>query len=376
MPFKAYLENEIKISSFISKEEWDEIKKHKPSIKMCCCDNPGYMKRNKYGTQYFVHKKRGDCNSQPESKEHILLKDKIAKFCKKSNCDLVDVERVGPDWKADVYVENQQRKYAFEVQLSNISIDTLKERSKKYVRDGIQPVWIIKKFKYFEENHKRKSLFLDSISHYLVLDDYLFHLKNDGIVINTLNNYDSMLDNDIFIDTINENVVSISVFLDRIIFGTYVPDCFSQIAQVCNEYDLLKEESLKRKLEDEINLQKPDIYSYGEGKFSICPNCSGKLKRECINYNDHYYQVGIRCIECHHFEGIEDNFDFEDTCQDCGSELLVGDAKKDSANNMYEIGTLCLNCKSFNLLHKGNFAPLVEEYVRKGIEFRKRLRRS
>lgn len=229
MPFKAYVNEKTIVSSFIPKDKWDEIKKTKPSIKMGCCGNTGYMKRNNYGTQFFVHKRIGNCNYQPESIEHLFLKDKIAKICKESGYDTVDVERVGTDWKADVYVEQQDKKYAFEIQLSKISLDILKERSEKYIRDGIQPIWIIKKNENFERDYETKYIIrkLD-----LKLDGNFFYFKKYGILINSLTDFDGILQNKIEVVTFDQEFVDLTIFINEIVSGIYIQKCINILKQI------------------------------------------------------------------------------------------------------------------------------------------------
>lgn len=268
LPFKAYVNDKPIVSSFISKDEWDEIKKTKPSIKMCCCGNTGYMKRNNYGTQFFVHKRIGNCNYQPESKEHLFLKDKIAKICKESGCEIVDVERVGTDWKADVYVEQQDKKYAFEVQLSKTTFDILKERSEKYIRDGIQPVWIIKKNENFEQDYKTRYI-LRHLEPDLKLDDYLFYFKNYGILINSITDFDGILQNKIEVDTFDQEFVDLAVFINEIVSGIYIQKCDSKINEIWELYELI-DNAILEKIETVHSAKNRKTLSELYKSFKIC----------------------------------------------------------------------------------------------------------
>ena len=51
----------------------------------------------------------------------------------------------GKDWRADVFVPIDERKYAFEIQLSPQSLRKTQERQAKYIRDGIVGCWLFEK---------------------------------------------------------------------------------------------------------------------------------------------------------------------------------------------------------------------------------------
>lgn len=226
MPFKAEVNEEFIISSFLSENEWKELKKAKPSIRMTCCNAPGHMKRNKYGTQFFAHNSIGNCNYQPESTEHIFLKDKIARICKENGYDVVDVERRGADWIADVYVEHKRKKYVFEVQLSKITFDILKGRNEKYIRDGIQPVWILKENDI--EEYCRTNRFGYNYLHFTESNIHTTCFKDHGILISSMNNFSTILQDKIKIDIFNENSITLDKFISGIVSGEYIRNYFSK----------------------------------------------------------------------------------------------------------------------------------------------------
>lgn len=382
MPFKAYVDGKVVISSFISKDEWDEIKKMKLPIKMHCCENDGYMKRNKYGTQFFVHNNKKNCNYKPESAEHLALKDEIAKCLHKNGCDFIDVERKGPDWIADIYAEHRGKKYAFEIQISKIDRETIIERSKKYVNSGIHPVWILKKNKNFNFDHKNKWFSFNCINQTIELSDYLEYFRKDGIIVTTVNNFDEVLIGNTKIDALNDKTIELDCFLNEIISGEYALKCSTEIDNICRKYALIKSHDQKLKQASEID----DLYILDNGTIPTCPNCGGKLKKECVIHRSHYFQGGIRCTSCFHFEGIEDHIDYyfwdyeseaSPKCPKCGQTgLIVPECRKDNANNTFQIGALCLNCNYYRIECEGSFEDELTKYILKGQEFSKKIRRK
>ena len=75
---------------------------------------------------------------------HDALKDAIIKVCKELGHDAFEEYR-GKGWRADVYVEANGQKYAFEVQVTPQSLRKTYERQAKYIRDGITCCWLFER---------------------------------------------------------------------------------------------------------------------------------------------------------------------------------------------------------------------------------------
>lgn len=75
---------------------------------------------------------------------HDALKYAILKECRALGYDAFEEYR-GKDWRADVYVEANDRKYAFEVQVTPQSLRKTYERQAKYIRDGITCCWLFER---------------------------------------------------------------------------------------------------------------------------------------------------------------------------------------------------------------------------------------
>ena len=99
-------------------------------------DNAGYR------TQFFRHDADTACirHTKPESIEHIRLKKAVFDICVGLGWK-ADVEVTGPGWKADVLAWNGNRRYAFEVQVSDQAGERVADRSAKYRASGVTPVW-------------------------------------------------------------------------------------------------------------------------------------------------------------------------------------------------------------------------------------------
>lgn len=85
----------------------------------------------------------------------------------------------GDDWRADVFVECNGQKYAFEVQTSQQSFNRTKERQAKFLRDGIIGCWL------FEKEKKRPDKELENLPLFHVTEDngqYLVSLKGRKIL--------------------------------------------------------------------------------------------------------------------------------------------------------------------------------------------------
>jgi len=157
MPLRCKM-NEIEINSFnISKEEWIALKKNSKNVKFTtvCCNQKCIPKTSKLGTQFFAHKSHSECTSAPETKEHLLAKEIIAKVAQKNGwgvkTEFEGQSQLGDKWIADVYCEKDNKKIVFEVQWSAQTAVETKRRQNIYKQSGIRTCWFMKtsKKKYY-----------------------------------------------------------------------------------------------------------------------------------------------------------------------------------------------------------------------------------
>lgn len=148
MPLTAIIRGQRITGPDLSSEEWKELKKeHKKGLPiiMSCCGSSGHLRTSRRGLQHFYHAPGyGPCNWERESLAHLEIKYEIYKICKNAGWEsYVEYSSIHGDWKADVYTKKDDKEIVFEVQLSKISNDILKERDKKYKENGIEAYWLL-----------------------------------------------------------------------------------------------------------------------------------------------------------------------------------------------------------------------------------------
>lgn len=142
------LNGEEHFSWMYNDEDWNNLmvehKLKRLSIKMCCCESDGHMRRSSLGTKHFFHASgySKNCKYTEESKDHLLIKSTIAEIALRYTPN-VDTEHKGPNWKADVFCQHGLVPIVFEVQLSRISISDLLIRDKKYTDLGFESYWLV-----------------------------------------------------------------------------------------------------------------------------------------------------------------------------------------------------------------------------------------
>ncbi|MEO0378560.1 MAG: competence protein CoiA family protein [Cyanobacteria bacterium P01_A01_bin.17] len=161
MPLKARLNGKEIAAYSYDDQAWKRLKAaySKNRLQMACCDRDAVPKTSKLGTQYFAHKKKGDCATAPETKEHLFLKDLVARTATKYGWQ-VETESAGqtPDgeeWVADVLCSKRQR-MAIEIQWSRQSKEEYEHRQQKYKSSDITCVWLYRLQGSEERGYKEK----------------------------------------------------------------------------------------------------------------------------------------------------------------------------------------------------------------------------
>ncbi len=167
MPLRAIIDNKEVISSFLTEEEWEElknrIKKNSLDVIIYQTKKKGYLRKSKKGVKHFVHKKGELPESwEPESAQHLFVKNEVLLGCKDAGWQGIPEYR-GKDWVADVLAVKGKYKVAFEVQWSYQTYDKTIERQNKYQRDKIRGCWLFKeapkKYGVVESDLKELPLF-------------------------------------------------------------------------------------------------------------------------------------------------------------------------------------------------------------------------
>ena len=101
---------------------------------------------SKLGTQFFAHKRRGECTSAAETAEHLFVKACIAKAIKGTEWEVSTEQRgQAPDgsvWVADVMASRAAHRIAFEMQWSAQSQDETARRQEQYRSSGVRGLWL------------------------------------------------------------------------------------------------------------------------------------------------------------------------------------------------------------------------------------------
>lgn len=166
--------NGQEVESFTaSAEEWWQMQLEPPGTYLMPGSRwPAVLKRSIRGLQFFAHSPGfPGAKSQPESEEHRAAKLAVVKALRSAGYS-AKVEQTGqsPDgkeWQADVLCTTAGKTFAFEVQLSQQTLQEYRHRTRRYADAGIAAIWLVK-----------------TPSHFAALSKALFyeaHQSNQGI---------------------------------------------------------------------------------------------------------------------------------------------------------------------------------------------------
>jgi hypothetical protein len=115
-------------------------------LSMRCCTSAAVPKVSSLGTRFFAHKSRTDCQTAPESPEHLKAKFTIAESARamgwEAFAEAPGTDPAGDSWIADVLCTRGKIKIAFEVQLATQSIEEYQTRQARYQRSGVRCLWL------------------------------------------------------------------------------------------------------------------------------------------------------------------------------------------------------------------------------------------
>jgi hypothetical protein len=153
MPLKCLSPNGQEYAFRHSGESWAELKAAnavKKHLRMSCCAAQVVLKRSNRGTQFFAHARRGPCTTAPESAEHLLAKDIIARAAEASGWTATTEESgtspSGKVWIADVLCRKAGLKVsiAIEVQWSSQNAEETEARQEIYKECGVRGIWLMR----------------------------------------------------------------------------------------------------------------------------------------------------------------------------------------------------------------------------------------
>jgi hypothetical protein len=174
MPFCAIVDGKEVISIDVPENEWKVLKKRRNkgelSVTIVGCEHHGHLV-TKGEMQFFRHDPNTlTKNCEHESIEHLRLKFNIIKYCRSLGWDAKpEANEFGRLWRPDVLAWNDEKKIVFEIQLSPISLEILKDRDKIRKESHVDTYWLLSKFPY-EKNRYAEDL--SSIRDFLELNQY------------------------------------------------------------------------------------------------------------------------------------------------------------------------------------------------------------
>ncbi|MFB7356098.1 competence protein CoiA family protein [Streptomyces gardneri] len=123
---------------------WEAIHRARAPLSCAACEGQMVARKSVLGLRHFAHRRRTpDCPMAGESVGHLLLKADLAAAGRAVGWDVL-LEAAAPHgaWRADVLaVCPDGRRYALEAQLSPITEDSVRERTDRYVTDGVEVCW-------------------------------------------------------------------------------------------------------------------------------------------------------------------------------------------------------------------------------------------
>lgn len=124
----AFLGDESLLASILSSGNWLDLKECRPRPVLSCGET-AVVKTSPLGTQFVAHKGTAHLGHKGETQEHLRVKAAVVEVAAALGWT-VRAEVRAPDgsWIADVLVEKNSRKIAFEVQISPQDAERYLER--------------------------------------------------------------------------------------------------------------------------------------------------------------------------------------------------------------------------------------------------------
>ena len=157
MPPSALVDGKSVEASQLTAEEQNALigRKRTATITMKCSKAcPGKLVRtSSHRIAHFAHKVEGECNWQPESPEHELIKRLVVDsahrqgWASESDAEVTSSRWEGADpeskWRADALLQRDGIGVVVEVQLSSQPASEFERRTQRYLDAGLEVVWLI-----------------------------------------------------------------------------------------------------------------------------------------------------------------------------------------------------------------------------------------
>lgn len=134
---------ELVHASGYTREDWEALKAaHKVgAFKMECCSAVAIPKTSSNFLQFFAHIS-SECGTSPESLWHRQAKRLVVDALAQIGLTCRE-EELGPEWRADTFLEIGQRSIAIEIQHSYQHLRDYQARQKRYLDAGIESYWLV-----------------------------------------------------------------------------------------------------------------------------------------------------------------------------------------------------------------------------------------
>lgn len=156
MPLKCFCSGrELFAFDISTDQDWDALRasnRKEHPLTMPCCGADVVLRTSKLGTRHFAHARRGNCDTAPESAEHLLAKAMIVEAVRQTQwlpCPEQSGKTPGGnEWRADVLATKGEAKVAFEVQWSRQTSMETKQRQSLYAEAGVRGLWLFRQLDF------------------------------------------------------------------------------------------------------------------------------------------------------------------------------------------------------------------------------------
>ena len=135
----------------LTEDEWNDLNREPTFdriLTLPCCAAEAVFRTSRQGTRYFAHHRRDICSWKQETEAHRLLKATALKAARNAGWTAqTEVTGIFPDgatWFADVLAENDNRKFAIEIEWPRQDNEQLWGRHRQYEKSGISAVWLLR----------------------------------------------------------------------------------------------------------------------------------------------------------------------------------------------------------------------------------------
>lgn len=300
MPLRAKMNGSDVFAFDYSKESWEELKnaQKRTQLTMPCCGQRAIPKSSSLGSFFFAHyRKPENCDSQPESKEHIFLKGLIAKAAKSTGWDVVteysDYSPRGEKWIADVFCKRNKALIAFEVQLSKQSLNEFFRRQNRYKESSVRTAWFV--------SEKVERAIIKNFNYLFSRDLPVFVVTEFDAIKSTPIVRDFNISLDRFVGLLLSGSVAWQTDKEELCVEFFEDSCWScgsPVKQPCGYFH--------------------DVY---DSSIKSVPNCS-RILMEIKDYvgNEKLAHHGINIVSEHpEFNGNSPGFPYCAACLNCGT---------------------------------------------------------